>query len=358
MSDSDTALIRLALLLAGAGARCRRVLASARKDDDPLEFLSRAGGKPALLRSARRMLADEVPRLIDRLRARGWRWMGPGESGYPPLLGHITDPPLGLFVRGRTAPGPAVAVVGSRRATPYGRQVARLLGEELAAAGVVLVSGMARGVDGAAHEAVLAASGSTWAVWGAGPDRVYPAEHRDLAEAIASTGAVMTEYPPGTPPRRHHFPERNRIIAGIAAATVVVEAAARSGALVTARQAVDEGREVFAVPGSIFSAQSIGPNTLIELGARPLLAPGSVIEAVGGSWRDPGGSAGLARPSRALEAHIDAGEAVSVDDLAARSGRTAEELATLLLELELDGLIERQSDGRYALRGGMARRNG
>ena len=169
----------------------------------------------------------------------------------------ISDPPLGLFVRGQLTDKPAVTIVGSRKASPYGRQVARLLGEELGRAGVVVVSGMARGVDKAAHEGALAVGGSSWAVWGTGPDRVYPPEHGALAEELATCGALLTEYPPGTPPRRHHFPERNRILAGVARAVVVVEAAARSGALVTARLGLEEGREVLAVPGNIFSELSV-----------------------------------------------------------------------------------------------------
>ncbi len=162
--------------------------------------------------------------------------------------------------------------MGARRATAYGREVAEYLGRELAAAGVAVVSGMARGVDAAAHRGALAGGGRTVAVWGAGPDRVYPPEHAELAEEIAAPGCLLTEYPPGAPPLAHHFPERNRLIAGLAEAVVVVEADERSGALITARLALDEGREVLAVPGSVFSRLSAGPNGLLRAGAAPVLS--------------------------------------------------------------------------------------
>jgi DNA processing protein len=225
--------------------------------------------------------------------------------------------------------------------------VARLLAEALARAGVVVVSGMARGVDAAAHEGAVACAGETWAVWGTGPDRVYPPEHRRLAEDIAGHGALLTEYPPGTPPRKHHFPERNRLLAGVADAVVVVEAAARSGALVTARLAVDEGREVFAVPGSIFSDLSIGPNTLLRLGARPLLNPNDVLQLLEVSSRPAAEQPVVG--GDALRRLLKAGETVTADELAARAERPVAEVLQQLLQWELEGLVQRQSDGRYSL---------
>jgi DNA processing protein len=229
-----------------------------------------------------------------------------------------------------------------------------MLGEELARAGVVVVSGMARGIDAAAHQAALAAGGTTWAVWGAGPDRVYPPEHRGLAEDIAASGALITEHPPGTPPRRHHFPERNRLIAGACRVTVVVEAAARSGALSTARAAADEGRDVLAVPGPVFSATSVGPNTLLRIGARPLLTPADALELVGaavpGPAREPDGSDGSAR----LLEHLPCGSALTADELAAAAGIGVAVAVAGLLELEVAGTVVRSPDGRYARRRGMA----
>jgi DNA processing protein len=172
---------------------------------------------------------------------------------------------------------------------------------------------------------------------------VYPAEHRPLAERLAASGALLTEYPPGTPPRRHHFPERNRILAGVASAVVVVEAAARSGALVTARLGLEEGREVLAVPGNIFSELSIGPNTLLRVGARPLLTPRDLFDAVGES------------PSRGVNTGTESGllkfvpmaEALTADEIAARSGAPVGEVLAELLRLELSGDLQRESDGRY-----------
>lgn len=303
---------------------------------------------PAVLKTeVARLLDDEVPRVLSWAKHEGWRWLVPGDGRYPETLQHTADPPLGLFVRGELARAPVVAVVGSRRATAYGRQVARTLGEELAGAGVVVASGMARGVDAAAHEGALAAGGPTWAVWGAGPDQIYPPEHRDLAAAICSGGALLTEYLPGTGPRKHHFPERNRVLAGLASAVVVVEAAARSGALITARLAVDEGREVLAVPGSILSEVSVGPNTLLQLGARPLLTPRDVFDAIG---HEPPDAAPKREGGHPVLDHLPAGTCATTDELVARSGLAVTEIHTALLNLELEGVVERLSDGRFQQR--------
>jgi DNA processing protein len=172
---------------------------------------------------------------------------------------------------------------------------------------------------------------------------VYPAEHRDLAERLAASGALLTEYPPGTPPRRHHFPERNRILAGVASAVVVVEAAARSGALVTARLALEEGREVLAVPGNIFSELSVGPNTLLRVGARPLLTPRDLFDTVGESPLQ-GVNAGT---ESGLLKFVPPAEALTADEIAARSGAPVGEVLAELLRLELSGHLRRESDGRY-----------
>ncbi len=355
MTDHDrvhASLQRLGLLLAGAGPRVRRLLASPDGDGEPFARLARCGVPGVVIRTARRLARREAVDLLDRVEGAGWRWLVPADAAFPALLRTVSDPPFGLFVKGALCHRPVVAVVGSRAATSYGRQVAGLLGEELARARVVVVSGMARGVDGAAHEGALRASGETWAVWGTGPDRIYPPEHGELASAIARVGALITEYPPGTPPRRHHFPQRNRLIAGLAGATVVVEAAARSGALGTAHIALDEGREVLAVPGSVFSERSVGPNTLLRLGARPLLNPSDVIEIVGGGGPHP--------PSprdddwEGVLAHLPPGEARTCDELAAAAAVPVAEVLVTVLQMEVDGRLERQSDGRYVRVGGMA----
>jgi len=343
MAERHQPRLRLALLLAGGGRATRRLFA----DDGPAAGRPLANAPAALKAEVARLLDDEVPRVLGHAQREGWRWLVPGDAGYPSLLGHTSDPPLGLFVRGELRAGAAVAVVGSRRATAYGRQVARTLAEKLAAAGVVVVSGMARGIDAAAHEGALAAGGSTWAVWGTGPGRIYPAEHRELAGAIATHGALITEYLPGTPPRKHHFPERNRVIAGVASAVVVVEAAARSGALITARLALDEGREVLAVPGSVLSDVSVGPNTLLKLGARPMLTPADVLDVIGVR---PEPAATDAAPSHPLLDHLPSGVSLTADELVLRSGLTVTEVHGALLELELSGIVERRPSGAFARR--------
>ncbi len=273
----------------------------------------------------------------------GWRWVAAGECGFPARLAAAADPPLGVFVRGTIPEGHAVALVGARRATAYGREVAEYLGRELSGAGVAVVSGMARGVDAAAHRGALAGGGRTVAVWGAGPDRVYPPEHARLAEEIAASGCLLTEYPPGAPPLAHHFPERNRVIAGLAEAVIVVEADERSGALITARLALDEGREVLAVPGSVFSRLSAGPNGLLRAGAAPVLSADDVLAAIG----LPPRAAVPGDPEPALLALIPAGEGVTVDHLAAASGQPVAQVLEGLLALELAGRVAREADGRY-----------
>lgn len=345
MSHSDDRILRLGLLLAGGGARIRRLVAARDRDVPLVEALAAARAPRAVLDTASGLAEKEAWTVLERVTSSGWRWVVPGEADYPSLLESTADPPLGLFVRGSLGDLEAVSVVGSRKATPYGLQVARLLGEELARAGLVMLSGMARGVDEAAHRGALAAGGRSWAVWGAGPDRVYPPEHARLAEELAVTGALITEYPPGTPPRRHHFPERNRILAGMARAVVVVEAAARSGALITARLAVEEGREVLAVPGNIFSELSVGPNTLLRVGARPLLTPRDLFDAIGHDAPPP---AATSEPQGILE-FIAAGEEVSADEIAARAGVGVGEVLGDLLSHELDGTVVRGPDGRFSL---------
>jgi DNA processing protein len=263
----------------------------------------------------------------------------------PPLLSAIHDPPEQLFVRGNADPailhGPAVAVVGARACSPYGRQAAHMLGRDLAAAGVVVVSGLARGVDGEAHRGALEAGGHTVAVLGCGIDRDYPAAHASLARAIAERSLLLSEYGPGVEPAPWRFPARNRIIAGLCAATVVVEARERSGALITADFALEDGREVFAVPGEITSALSVGTNGLLRLGATPLTAAGDVLESLG-----------LKVPERPQPRVGELAGAVldrlpaSVDELVRATGLQAADAAAALAELEVAGLAQ-QGDGIY-----------
>jgi DNA processing protein len=260
---------------------------------------------------------------------------------FPPLLRAIHDPPERLYLRGAGEPDllerPAVAIVGARACSPYGAQVARMLGRELAAAGVVVVSGLARGVDGQAHRGALETpAGHTIAVLGCGIDRDYPATHAALARAIAERSLIVSEYEPGVAPAPYRFPARNRIVAGLCAATIVVEARERSGALITADFALDDGREVFAVPGEITSSLSAGTNALLRLGATPLTSAADVLEALGVE-AEP-------KPPRSHPL-LDLLPATA-DELVRATGRTSAEIAVDLAELELSGLAF-EGDGTY-----------
>jgi len=258
----------------------------------------------------------------------------------PPLLRAIHDPPDRLYLRGAGDPEllarPAVAIVGARACSPYGAQVARMLGRELANAGVVVVSGLARGVDGEAHRGALETSGHTVAVLGCGIDRDYPAAHAWLARAIAEHSLIVSEYEPGVPPAPYRFPARNRIVSGLCAATVVVEARERSGALITADFALDDGREVFAVPGEITSSLSAGTNALLRLGATPLTSAADVLETLG---IEPGQKPTASHPLLDLLP-------ATADELVRATGRTPGEIAVELAELELNGFAA-EGDGTY-----------
>jgi DNA processing protein len=283
----------------------------------------------------------------ERLRALGVRWVPRSAPQFPHGVAAIFDPPLGLFVRGGAAlallEAPAAAVVGARACSPYGAQVARTLGRELARAGLVVVSGLARGIDAEAHRGALDGDGRTVAVLGCGIDRDYPASHAELSRRIRETGLVVSEYGPGVEPAPWRFPARNRIVAGLAAATVVVEARERSGALITADLALEEGREVFAVPGEITSALSAGTNRLLALGAAPLLEPADVLRSFGieeAPAPPPRVGAAASRVLAALEG------AVAVDELVRSTGLDASAVAAALTELELSGLAV-AGDGLY-----------
>ena len=273
---------------------------------------------------------------------------------YPARLARLPDPALVLLLRGRGSlelfDRPMVAIVGARAASVYGRGVARELARELAAAGVVVISGLARGVDAMAHEGALDAGGITLAVQACGPERIYPPEHRGLASRIREAGLVLTEMPPGTPPRGAYFPLRNRLISALASAVVVVEARLRSGSLVTARHALDQGGEVLAVPGPVGAPTSEGTNRLLRDGARPCLDASDVLDALG--WSEPVQPRAPARAlppdaaARAILAALREAPA-SRDELAQRLSLVPAALAPPLLELELAGWLAEDRDGRF-----------
>ena len=233
------------------------------------------------LMSARSAIDPEIE--LEQLRTRRIEVVHPGHRSYPNLLAEISGRPSILFVRGQLAPADenAVAIVGTRRTTPYGRQAAEQVASEIAQAGVTVVSGLARGIDTTAHRAALAAGGRTIAVLGSGVDVIYPAENRNLADQIIESGAIISEFVPGTKPDAQNFPARNRIVSGMSLGTVIIEAPTRSGALITASFAADQGREVFVLPGNVYSPASEGTNALLRDGARIVRTGSDVLEDLG-----------------------------------------------------------------------------
>ncbi|MFQ6671918.1 MAG: DNA-processing protein DprA [Candidatus Tectimicrobiota bacterium] len=289
---------------------------------------------------------------------------------YPEPLKTLYDPPPVLYVRGTlmASDSLAIAVVGTRRPTAYGRSVTERIAGELAALGFTVVSGLARGIDGLAHEAALSAGGRTLAVCGHGIDLVYPAEHRPLAEAIAERGALLSEFPLGTRPVPHNFPRRNRLIAGLALGTVVVEAASDSGSLITARCAMEQGREVFAIPGPVTTGTSQGAHRLIQQGATLAEGVDDIIEALplhiramlegrlgGEDGRSPQPQPRAAPTPSAPRVSAEEGallaliqnEPRSIDRIIEESGVAPSAVSGLLVQLELKGLVARGPDSRY-----------
>lgn len=332
-----------------AGLRPTRVAESLSETGDPAETLRQLELEPA---DPSALQAD-----LEALRRCGALALPFGSPAYPARLAALRDAPPLLWVRGRASAlhRPAVAVVGSRAATRYGLGIARRLGRDLARAGLVVVSGLARGVDAAAHRGALEAEGSSLAFLACGPDRVYPQQHRELAQRLLARGAVVTELPPGTPPRRELFPLRNRLLSGVALALVVVEARERSGSLGTAVRAAGQDLDVFAVPGPVDAPTSQGPNRLLHEGAYVARDASDVLhllEQRGVTGLEPprglaSGGCGAA-PEPAPSALLDALRQAPAtrDELARRLERSPESLALELLELELQGRVAEDRDGR------------
>ncbi len=277
---------------------------------------------------------------------------------YPLLLREIADPPTLLYVRGDVAAlsRPQLAVVGSRNPTPGGAEVARAFAAELAGIGLTVTSGLALGIDANAHAGALQAGGSSIAVLGTGPDRCYPAQHRDLAESLTAGGALVTEFCPGTGPRPEHFPRRNRIISGLSLGCLVVEAALKSGSLITARLAAEQGREVFAIPGSIHSPLARGAHALLRDGAKLVEDVADILLELGSQFTPR--STGQTRPASRQDppglTEIDRKlldamgfDPVNVDLVVERSGLTADRVSSILLNLELRGYAASSPGGLY-----------
>lgn len=289
---------------------------------------------------------------ISDLEGKGIRTVVKGEDGYPKPLAEIHDPPWVIFYRG-VLPDPqsaCVAVVGSRKATPYGLEAARSLAVDLAMAGVCVVSGAAYGIDTAAHRGAMEGNGKTAAVLGCGPDVPYPRSNAGLFSRIESTGCILSEYPPGTAPLRHQFPARNRIIAGISVATVVVEASETSGALLTTDFALSEGRDVLAVPGTITSSNSRGTNALIKNGATLIIDSRDLLRELGLDASEDALHAGQQRSFTGVELalleSIDRG-LPGVDEIATRAGISIPEAISHLSRLEVSGVVSRAPGGSY-----------
>ena len=309
---------------------------------DTLEILSRGPDIPGV-EADLDWLAGEDRHLITR-----------ADPGYPPLLGTLADPPLALFVHGDPAvlQAPQLAIVGSRNPSPAGRENAVAFARAAAHVGLVITSGLALGIDGAAHQGALDVGGATIAVAGTGLDRVYPARHRELAHRIAAHGALVSELPSGSPPLKEHFPRRNRILSGLALGTLVVEAAVRSGSLITARLAAEQGREVFAIPGSIHSPLSRGCHALIRDGAKLVETLDDIVAELGPLAASAAPRAGASPP---LTPDPDAEqllktlgyEPVSVEILVERTGLTAATVSSMLLQMELNGLVAVCPGGSY-----------
>ena len=280
-----------------------------------------------------------------------------GDIRFPAALAAIHDPPHTLWVKGEIDAllAPSVAIVGSRAASPYALEVARQLGADLARRSITVISGLARGVDSAAHRGALEGGGRTVAVFGCGVDVIYPHEHRALAGRIVERGALVSEFPLGTPPRREHFPQRNRIISGLSLAVVIVEAAEGSGSLITADFALEQGRAVLAVPGNVLGGRNYGAHALLRDGAKLVECADDILEELPLGIRDLGLGIGSAKESKNANSasqdpvlqSMDDGDAYDLDEIAERSGVDRMKLLPRLLELELAGAVRRVDGGRF-----------
>lgn len=321
-------------------------------------FVQKRAGAAEILVAWRKV---DPAAILEGARSLGLAVLAACDPGFPTLLRAIADPPPVLYVRGTLDEAASVAVVGSRRATPYGLAAAERLAFDLARGGVTIVSGLARGIDGAAHKAALDAGGRTVAVLGCGVDMTYPPEHRRLADAVARQGALVSEFPPGTPPLPGHFPRRNRLISGLALGVVVVEGVADSGALVTVDCALDQGREVFAVPGSVFSPRSAAPHGLLRQGACLVETADDILAGLGlgsSSRPMPGGPRDAVVPTEGAEEAAEGTARLLVllqegpmrlDEIAEQASLSAAEAGALVTILEMRGLV-RTLPGQMVMR--------
>ncbi|MGC1375127.1 MAG: DNA-processing protein DprA [Anaerolineales bacterium] len=315
--------------------------------------LAGAGLSPKLAQRVTQMRASvNLDDFVAKAEAAGIRILTWQDDEYPQHLKEIDQPPPVLYLRGEIAAEDdwAVAIVGTRAVTPYGRQVTEELATALSHNGVTIVSGLARGVDAVAHSAAIKAGGRTIAVLGSGVDKIYPPENRPMAEKICSHGAVVSDYAPGTPPESANFPPRNRIISGLSMAVVVVEAGDTSGALITAEFAAEQGRDVFAIPGSIYAPQSKGTNRLLSNGAKTLLIPQDVLEALDLTRNVERREIRKVLPADTTEAALLdmlGAEPVHVDEIRNRTGLPIEKVSSALTMMELKGMVRQVGGMNY-----------
>lgn len=293
-----------------------------------------------------------LERLWEGIQQQGINVLTWEDDTYPARLRDIPRSPPVLYLRGeyQVEDEWAVAIVGTRHFSSYGQQVTERIAGALARNGVTIISGLARGIDGIAHRAALEAGGRTLAVLGSGVDHIYPPDHRSLAEEVIEHGALISDYPLGTPPDGSNFPPRNRIISGLTKAVIIVEAGQRSGALITAGYAVEQGREVFAVPGNIFAPKSKGPNQLIKKGAHPLLDAQDVLELLNMTQIAEHKTARKVLPSNPTEAKLFQAlglEPLHVDDISSRINLPVEEVTSTLALMELKGMVRKVAGMKY-----------
>ncbi len=304
-----------------------------------------------LVRVRKRLNLEAELEKLNRLKVTVLTWES---AAYPPLLKNITHPPPVLYVRGSLAEQDewAVAVVGTRRATTYGKECTRMLAGGLVKNGVTVVSGLAYGIDTEAHRAALKAKGRTIAVLGCGVDVVYPRENRQLSQAIVENGALISEFALGTRPESSHFPRRNRIISGLSLGVLVVEGRQQSGALITANYALEQGREVLAVPGSILHKNSAGPNYLLQNGAKLVTGVDDILEELNLTMVTHHVEARAIIPDNEIEAtlleHLSA-EPVHVDELGQATGLSASDIASTLTMMELKGMVRQVGGMNYII---------
>jgi DNA processing protein len=355
VDDRDLCWLALNLVFYGPGAATRRLFSRFSSVTDvfraaPADFEGLRLDGAAAEAVVTGLAIDRARGELEKIERKGYTLLTFDGPGYPGHLREIFDPPFVLYCEGdpETLRNPAVAVVGARRPTPYGRAVAEKIAGDLAGRGCVIASGLAAGIDACAHRGALR-KGRTVAVLGSGLDVPYPWENRGLQREIAGRGAVVTEYALGTPPLAENFPVRNRIISGLSLGLVVVEAAAKSGSLITAKLALSQDREVMAVPGNVTSPLSVGPNGLIRDGARPVGSWEDVADGLPSPWREnllaqgeekeENSGASLSRDERRLLDELAVDAARPIDELAERTGLSVSSLLALLLGLELKGAV-------------------